>query len=154
MHILAALAVLHPLGLVTILALLGIGLLGLNATVGPLVPLGSLGAQAVAALGGGPLTPIAASGAINPHQPANYVITKAGVAAMTLGAPTAGADDGVRIYIVSSTAYAHTVTATGLFEDGSANVNEGTFAAHAGAALTLTAYQGKWFAQEQNVTMS
>jgi hypothetical protein len=126
----------------------------MSATVGPLIPLGSLGAAAVAALGGAPFTPITASGAINPHQSANYMITKAGVAAMTLGAPTTGADDGVVIAVYSNTAYAHTVTATGLFIDGSGNVNVLTFAAHAGAACFLTAYQGKWLAQEQNSTMS
>lgn len=147
---LALLLLTHPAGILAAIGLLAVGM----ATVGPLVPLGSLSAQAVAAMGSAPFTAITASGAINPHQSANYVITKAGVAAMTLGAPTSGADDGVTIQIWSNTANAHTVTATGLFQDGSANSNVETFAAHAGAALYLTAYQGKWMAQEQNVTLS
>jgi hypothetical protein len=133
--------------------LVGIGAVGM-ATVGPLIPLGSLSAQAVAAMGQAPFTLIAASGAINPHQSANYIFTKAGVAAMTLAAPTAGADDGILIAFLSNTAYAHTVTATGLLQDGSGNVNVATFAAHPGAALRLTAYNGKWMAEDQNVTLS
>lgn len=98
---------------------------------------------------------LSASGAINPHQPAKYAITKAGVCALTLAAPTAGADDGVLIQIASETAFAHTVTATGLLQDGSGNVNLGTFAAHAGAILVLEAYQGKWqIKAELGVTIS
>jgi hypothetical protein len=140
----------HPIGILAVLGLLAVGM----ATVGPVVPLGALTPQGVAGLGSAPVTPIAASGAINPHQSANYIITKAGIAALTLGAPTAGADDGVVITVTSNTAYAHTLTATGLFLDGSGNVNVLTFAAHAGAACYLTAYQGKWLAREQNTTMS
>lgn len=87
---------------------------------------------------------IAASGAVAPHAAGTYVITKAGVAALTLAAPTATADDGNVIVITSNTAFAHTLTATGLLQTGSASVNLATFAAFAGAGLTLMAYQGKW----------
>lgn len=73
-----------------------------------------------------------------------YVITKAGVLADTLAAPTAGVQDGTIIRIVSSTANAHTLTATGLFQSGTSSVNLATFAAQAGAGLTLMAYNGKW----------
>lgn len=98
---------------------------------------------------------IAASGAVGPHKAAKYAITKAGVAALTLAAPTSGADDGVRIEIFSTTAFAHTVTATGLLQDGSGNVNLATFAAHAGAVLILEAYLGKWqILTELGVTIS
>lgn len=98
--------------------------------------------------GSSPVT-IAASGAVAPHNPAAYIITKAGVAALTLAAPTAGAasaggDDGDTINLRSSTAFAHTLTATGLLQTGSASVNTATFAAFAGAGLTLRAYNGKW----------
>jgi hypothetical protein len=101
---------------------------------------------AVSAGGGITIPPalLAASGAISPHLADDYVITKAGVAAMTLAAPTAGTDDGVIIQISSATANAHTVTATGLLETGSASVNVATFAAFAGAGLTLWAYNAKW----------
>lgn len=87
---------------------------------------------------------LAASGAVPVRPPADYVITKAGVAALTLAAPTAGTDDGVTISIISSTLFAHTLTATGLLSTGTASVNVATFAAFAGAGLTLKAYNGLW----------
>jgi hypothetical protein len=90
------------------------------------------------------LTPLTTNGAISPNTAANYVITKAGVLADTLAAPTATVDDGKVIIITSNTANAHTLTATGLLQTGSASVNLATFAAFAGAGLTLMAYQGKW----------
>jgi hypothetical protein len=90
------------------------------------------------------LTALTTNGAIGPHTSAHYIITKAGVLADTLAAPTATTDDGLIIDIVSSTAYAHTVTATGLLGTGSASVNVATFAAYAGAGMRLMAYQGKW----------
>lgn len=95
------------------------------------------------------LTLLAASGAVNPSQSATYVVTKAGVAALTLAAPivttaTVAGDDGKEITITSNTANAHTLTATGLFQCGTASVNLATFAAQPGAGLTLVAYQGKW----------
>lgn len=90
------------------------------------------------------LNALAASGAIAPRLPADYVITKAGVAALTLAAPTATVDDGQIIVVTSGTAFAHTLTATGLLNTGAAAVNLATFAAFAGAGLVLMAYQGKW----------
>ena len=95
----------------------------------------------------------AASGAIPlPALGTTYFLTKAGVAAMTLAAPTAGTpqagqaggQDGLVVRVISTTAYAHTITATGLLQTGSASVNVATFAAYAGASVTLMAYNGKW----------
>ena len=85
-----------------------------------------------------------AADAISPHLSHAYVVTKAGVDAMTLAAPTAGTDDGITITISSNTANAHTLTATGLLQTGTASVNVATFAAQKGAGLTLQAFQGKW----------
>ncbi len=100
-------------------------------------------------------TAITANGAIDPHTSANYVITKAGVAAMTLAAPTATTDDGLVITIVSDTTNAHTVTATGLYGSGSAAVNLATFAAFLGAGMRLMAYQAKWLVMDSvGVTFS
>lgn len=82
-------------------------------------------------------------GAISPSTPATYVITKAGVLADTLAAP-AVADNGKVIRITSATANAHTLTATGLLQPGTAAVNLATFAAQPGAGLTLMAVNGKW----------
>lgn len=81
-----------------------------------------------------------------PLIPAIYQINKAGVLADTLAAPASGNafDDGKVIWIVSNTANAHTVTATGLYQSGSAAVNLATFAAFAGAGMQLMALQGKW----------
>lgn len=90
------------------------------------------------------LAALTTNGAIAPHTPATYVITKAGVLADTLAAPTATTDDGLIITVTSNTANAHTITATGLFQCGTAAVNLATFAANPGAGLTLMAYQGKW----------
>jgi hypothetical protein len=87
---------------------------------------------------------LAANAAIPPHVGHTYVVTKAGVAALTLAAPTAGTDDGIEITVTSNTANAHTLTTIGLLQTGTASVNLATFAAFAGAGLTLMAYQGKW----------
>lgn len=84
------------------------------------------------------------NGAIPSHAAHTYVITKAGVLADTLAAPTAGTDDGLIIVITSDTANAHTLTATGLLDTGSASVNLATFAAFKGAGLMLMAFNGHW----------
>lgn len=97
----------------------------------------------------GPLVAITADGAVNPNNAEKYVVTKAGVAVLTLAAPTATVDDGKEIFITSGTANAHTLTATGLFNSGAAAVNLATFAAFAGAGLTLIAYQAKWNVKSQ-----
>ena len=88
---------------------------------------------------------LSASGAIPPHVAHEYMITKAGVAALTLTAPTATTDDGLTITVVSSTAYQHTITTSALFVTGTANVNVFTFPTSAGGSLTIQAYQGKWY---------
>ena len=97
------------------------------------------------------------NGAILPHVQATYVITKAGVLADTLAAPTATTDDGIIITIFSNTANAHTITATTLYNTGGAGVpyTTATYAAHAGAFMTLMAYQGLWqVLASSNVTFS
>ncbi len=116
---------------------------------------GAMTPDAIQKLGGAALVALLVSGAIDPHSANRYVITKAGVAAMTLAAPTAGADDGLEIDIVSTTANAHTVTATGLFVDGAAHVNVATWSANAGGRLKLRAFNGKWYVVAAfNVTMT
>lgn len=90
----------------------------------------------------GPLLVISASGAV-PIVTGNYVITLGSAAALTLAAPTA-AQAGTRIGITSRTAFAHTLTATGLLKTGSANVNVATFAAFPGAGLVLVADNLLW----------
>lgn len=104
-----------------------------------------------------PLAPtaITADGAIAVRPSANYIITKAGVAALTLAAPAAGTDDGVTITVTSATANAHTITATNLLNTGAAANDVATFAAFAGAGLTLQAYNGTWnVLQQVGITFS
>jgi hypothetical protein len=74
----------------------------------------------------------------------NFIITTGSADLATIAAPVKGADDNLSIAIYSSTAFAHTLTSTGNMSTGSANVNKATFAAFAGAGVTLRAYQGKW----------
>lgn len=96
------------------------------------------------------MQPLGGSGAVNPSQRAHYLITSPSVAALTLGAPRAGTDDGTEITCSSATAHAHTITATGLLATGSAAVNLATFAAFAGASLHLRAQNGKWNIMSSN----
>jgi hypothetical protein len=93
---------------------------------------------------------LAANGAIDPHTPGRYVITKATAAAMTLGAPAVGTEDGLAITIYSSTAAAHVLTATGLLQTASASVNTATCAAQAGCQIILMAFNGKWICDTGN----
>lgn len=100
-------------------------------------------------------TDVSASGAV-PIADGVVVITKAGVAALTLAAPTA-AQDRTIMRFVSQTANAHTLTATGLIQDGVTGgaKNLGTFAAFAGASLTLIALDLEWHVLAKNaVTIS
>ncbi len=86
-----------------------------------------------------------------------YVITKAGVLAVTLAAPTATVQDGMIIMLTSTTANAHTLTATSLLDNGGSGVpyTTATFGAHAGAYIRLKAYQGLWYVLDSsNVTLS
>jgi hypothetical protein len=97
---------------------------------------------------GGVPNPIAAAGAL-PVKANINLITNGAATALTLAAPVAGSQasggqDYMTLEVISSTAFAHTVTATGLLQTGSANVNVATFAAFAGANLNLMAYNGKW----------
>jgi hypothetical protein len=101
------------------------------------------------------LTPITADGAVAAHTAASYVVTKAGVAVLTLAAPTVGTDDGIVISIRSDTAFAHTLTATGLLGTGTASTDVATFAARLGSGLALMAFQGKWLVENSvGVTFS
>lgn len=116
-------------------------------------PTGAFTDTAAAALQQGTPQPLAASGAINPHQPALYYITKAGVAALTLPAPSPGQDDNVVLEFISTTAYAHTLTtpAAGDIQDGNASGYDTvlTFNAKAGASCKLRAYAGVWYVEQE-----
>lgn len=97
-----------------------------------------------------PFISVTGDGAISPAASASFVITKAGVAVLTLAAPTV---NGVVLKITSSTANAHTLTATGLFQCGTAAVNLATFPAQAGASLILQSFNSKWLVISNNLVV-
>jgi len=94
----------------------------------------------------------AEDGAITIAPETTIVFTKAGVAAMTLAAPSA-AQAGTRMMFTAGTANAHTLTATGLIEDGVTGgaKNVATFGAFVGASLELEARALKWHVVSKNV---
>lgn len=71
------------------------------------------------------------------------LLTKTSIGAYTLAAPSS---DGIGLTIVSRTAFAHVVTATGLIDDGvtGGSKNQITFAAFAGASIHLVSAGAKW----------
>ena len=92
-----------------------------------------------------PTVAYAASGAISLYSH-TAVVTKGTAAALTLAAPTATTHDGVTITVVSSTAAAHTVTATTVgFNAGDAASDVGTFGGAIGDGFSFVAYQGEWY---------
>jgi hypothetical protein len=97
-------------------------------------------------IGGLVLPPIKLGGsadAIPVTGPGNYIVTTAGVNAMTLAAPTAG-QDGIVITVFSDTTNAHTITATSLLANGTALKTTATFPAFRGAGLILKASNLVW----------
>ena len=82
--------------------------------------------------------------ALNPHLSGNYIIKTGSADAITLAAPTAGVDDNLTINVWSDTLFAHTITATTLFANGTALKTTATFAAFRGAGVTLRAFNGVW----------
>lgn len=101
-------------------------------------------------------TTYTASGAITVAFGNNIIAKTGSLAAMTLAAPTT-AQNGTVMRITSSTAFAHTITATGLFDNGvtGGSKNTATFAAFPGASITVMAVGGKWNVLAlQNVTVA
>lgn len=99
-----------------------------------------------------PVTVAAASGAISVAAGV-VAVTAAGVAALTLAVPvagpaSAGGQDGSQLTIVAITAQAHTVTTPVNGLNGTLHI--ATFGAAVGDAVTLTAYNGKWYATSLN----
>jgi hypothetical protein len=98
---------------------------------------------------------LSANGAISPTSSATYAITKTSADLLTLAAPTAA---GVNITVTSDSAFAHTITATGLIQDGTTGGphNVATFAAFPGATVHfVSAPSLKWnVVSLQNVVIS
>lgn len=104
-----------------------------------------------------PRAQIAAANSAITVRDSLVVITKGGLCALTLAAPTA-AQNGTRIEVVSTTAYAHTITTPSNLmhwgDSGGAD-DVATFAAFAGASLVLVAYEGQWHVLgRNNVTLA
>lgn len=91
-----------------------------------------------------PVVVITGDGAIT-AKGGNVLLTKGSAAAITLAAPTAGADDGKELSIVGTTAFAHVITSgvDGFNAKGSSGTI--TFAASKGSSQTLVAYNGHWY---------
>jgi hypothetical protein len=94
---------------------------------------------------------VAANSALSVSSGNYILITKAGVIALTLAAPTAGVQDGMVITITADNgAFADTLTATALLQTGGAGspyttATFGVTSAFNGASLTLKSYGGFWF---------
>jgi hypothetical protein len=83
---------------------------------------------------------------INPHVAGNYIIDTGSADAITLGLPTSEVDDNLSIAIYSDSAFAHTVTLpSAQYKTGTSTPKTiATFAAFAGAGMTLRAIDGSW----------
>jgi hypothetical protein len=108
----------------------------------------------------GPITVLVGTAdVLNPHSSGsgNYIVNNASAADLTtLGAPTAGVDDGLTIAFWSNTAFAHKITCpTTLIQTGAATPKtSATLAAFAGAGILLRAYQGNWQVIGSNGTVT
>lgn len=89
------------------------------------------------------VTPMAANGAVT-IKTGIVQITKAGVCAMTLAAPTA-AQEGTVIVFDSATAQAHTLTITAGLRGAGAGADVGTWGGAIGDGITLYAYNLFWW---------
>lgn len=105
---------------------------------------------------GNQLQVLGASGAVT-IKPGTVIITKAGVAALTIADPTTGVHDGLEMTFISATASAHTLdnSAGSGFNAGGAGSDVGTFGGAKGDGITLVAYAGKWYVKDKtNVTLA
>jgi hypothetical protein len=86
------------------------------------------------------------------------IVTKGSAAAITLSAPTAGlqsagGDDGKELAVLSTTAFAHTVTTPANKING--NKLTATFAAAVGNMVEFYAYNGIWYMRsQQGITLT
>jgi hypothetical protein len=103
-----------------------------------------------------PVVVASADGAISiPAYDQTIVITKAGVCAMTLAAPTPGTHDGVTLTFVSTTAQAHTLTHTEGFGGGTTARDVGTWGGAINDGMEIVAYNGVWYIKYlRNVTVA
>ncbi len=84
-----------------------------------------------------------ASGAVN-IKASTVVLTKAGVAVMTINDPTSGTQDGLVMKFISSTSQAHTVSNAAGSGWNNGGGNTATFGGAKGDGFTAIAFGGKW----------
>jgi len=112
---------------------------------------------------GKPYNPVVAPGATDalPIFDGVVFVTYAGVDAMTLGTPVAGVypgigsndlgvpnDDGKRLLVYSTTAFAHTITTAAGKINGTDHI--ATFGGALGDFIELIAFNGIWYVLSQN----
>lgn len=99
---------------------------------------------------GAQLQVVGASGAVV-IKPSTVLITKAGVAALTIADPTSGLHDGLEMTFISATAQAHTLdnSAGSGFNAGGAGTDVGTFGGAKGDNIQIVAYGGKWLVKNK-----
>lgn len=103
-----------------------------------------------------PVVEVTGDGAIAvPSVDTKYVVTKAGVAAMTIVNPTDVTHDGLTLTFISATAQAHTLTrGTTGFNDAGAAGDVATWGGAKGDGMQITAWDGKWYVNYlRNVTL-
>lgn len=104
---------------------------------------------------GNQLQVLGASGAVT-IKAGVVIITKGGVAALTLADPTSGTHDGMVMRFQSSTAQAHTLSnaAGSGFNAGGGGTDVGTFGGAIGDGMEIAAFGGKWLVNYlRNVTL-
>lgn len=94
---------------------------------------------------------ISADGAISIKN-GLVIITKGTAAALTLAAPTSGADDGKRLTIIDSTGAAHTVTTPTNGINGNKHI--ATFGGTVGGYVSLHAQGGVWYSPVTAASLS
>ena len=92
-----------------------------------------------------PITQAAADGAVTPKGGVVFV-TKGSAAALTLAAPIPGADDGKAVTFIAATAFAHVLTCPTDGFNAKGASGTATLAAAVGNGLTVTAFNGHWYA--------
>lgn len=95
------------------------------------------------------------AGAITDLNGGQVLLSGTAARAMTLAAPSVN-DNGVKLTIIATTAFAHTVTQTTPgFNNGSTASDVATFGGAVGDNIVLIAYNGIWYVQStRNVTLA
>jgi hypothetical protein len=89
-----------------------------------------------------PVQVASADGAITLLSGGMVFITKGSAAALTLAVPAIST--GARLVIVSTTAFAHTVTVSGGLRGAGTGADVGTFGGAIGDGVVLVSYNGTW----------